>query len=570
MNLSALIEAEAALPGKRAEVAEMFIGKTYILFIYTYLKDVRLVYAPPRAIGNFGGEKDNWMWPRHTGDFSFLRAYVGRDGAPAEYAPDNEPYRPRRYLQVAPAGVEEGDFVFICGYPARTHRHRTSFFLEAETNIRMPWVVDWNGWQITTLERLSAEYPAAALRLAPRLRSLHNRVKNYRGKLQGIRRLDLVDRKRQEEAEMQAFIAEDPTRAEKYGNLLGEIQEFYAEQKPRSAYELWLRHLLRNPHILNLAFTAYDAAVERRKPEVQRDSAYMDRNFVQTRKKLQIMAENYDAAADSAILAELLGRAQQWPQIESIPAILGLAGRANADKAARYLGFALRQTRIHDSGYLMELLNMTQEQLEGIADPFLELAMALYPAHEELEQEIKRRKGVLDGLQARLIDVKRQFLGAEFIPDANGTLRLTHGSIKGYSPADALSCTPLTSLRGLLEKETGQPPFVVPEGVERLYLEREFGPFASSGLSDVPVNMLYDADTVGGSSGSPVFNARGQLVGVNFDRAWEATINDYTWSAAYSRSIGVDIRYVLWITGIFGGAHHLLEEMNVKLDAGRS
>ncbi|OQX94861.1 hypothetical protein B6I21_08410 [candidate division KSB1 bacterium 4572_119] len=222
-------KAENDNPGKRAGVSEMFIGKTYVLFIYTYLKDIRLVHAPPRSIGNFGGEVDNWMWPRHTGDFSFMRAYVAPDGSPASYSPDNVPFQPKRVVKVAPQGVNEEDFVFILGYPGRTYRHRTSHFLAYEEEIRMPYVVNWYQWQIDVLEKMGENDRAVELKLANRIKGLANTMKNYRGKLIGLKRLDLVAKKRNEEIELQKFIDADKKLNKEYKGLLQEIDEIYQQ-----------------------------------------------------------------------------------------------------------------------------------------------------------------------------------------------------------------------------------------------------------------------------------------------------------------------------------------------------
>ncbi|MBD3287614.1 S46 family peptidase, partial [candidate division KSB1 bacterium] len=198
--------AEDQNPGKRANVSEMFTGKTYVLFIYTYLKDLRLVYAPPRSIGEFGGEEDNWMWPRHTGDFSFMRAYTAPDGSSAEYSPENVPFHPKQYLQVAPEGVNDGDFVFIFGYPGRTYRHRTSYYIAFEEQVRMPWVVDLYNWLISLMKEMGENDREVALKHLSRIKGLSNVEKNYRGKLLGLKRLDLVEQKRLEEQELMEYI----------------------------------------------------------------------------------------------------------------------------------------------------------------------------------------------------------------------------------------------------------------------------------------------------------------------------------------------------------------------------
>ena len=551
--------------GKRAEVAEMFTGKTYILFIYTYLKDIRLVYVPPRSIGEFGGEEDNWMWPRHTGDFSFLRAYVAPDGSPADYSAQNVPFKPKRFLRVAARGVNEGDFVFLLGYPGRTFRHSTAGYLAFEEEVRMPYVADWYAWQIDLMEKMGAEDRGVALLHAARIKGLANTMKNFRGKLKGMKKLGLVERRREEEKTLQGFIAADEKRQSQNGTILNDIAAVYDEMGVAFDYETVLDYLRGSANLVGFAFTAYEAALERRKPDLEREPAYMDRNFPQTKQRLLLSLRNYYEPTDKTIFKELLLRASRLKGPNRIKAVDGLfQGDFGEPVIDAYLNKSYGASRMNDVKFVEELLEKTPEQMAAVQDPFLDLARALYPAVLEVREKQKARRGALDPLYARLSDVKELYLGISFIPDANNTLRLTYGRIKGYSPADAVYYGPFTTLRGVLQKTTGREPFDTPATLFDLSKARDFGAFEHPQLHDVPVCILYDADTTGGNSGSPVINARGELVGVNFDRTYEATINDYAWSEEYSRSIAVDIRYVLWVTQKFAGAGFLLKEMGLE------
>jgi len=561
-------ETEKKYPGKRAEVSEMFSGKTYVLFIYTYLKDIRLVYAPPRSVGNFGGEIDNWMWPRHSGDFSFMRAYVAPDGSPADYSPDNVPYHPKKFLKVAPEGVNEGDFVFILGYPGRTYRHRTSHFLAYEEEVRMPYVVDWYQWQIKVMEKMGEKDRSIALKHLSRIKGLSNTEKNYRGKLIGLKRLQLVQKKQAEEKKLQEFIDADPTRKRQYGTLLQEIGKIYQQMRDQADRELVLTYLLRSSNLLNYAYTAYEAAIERQKKDVERKSAYMDRNFARTKQRLFLSQKDYYEPTDRIIFREMLLRAAKLPPDKKIPAIEEIIkGSPDPEQAIdRFLDRAYANSKLADEQYLQQLFTLSPDKIKAMDDPFIKLAISLYPTYQERKTQSEARRGALDRLYARLIDVKQQFQGKDFIPDANRTLRLTYGYIKGYSPADAVYYYPITTTRGVLEKTTGKEPFDPPQKLLDLIHAGDFGRFLHPKLKGVPVAILYDMDTTGGNSGSPVLNARGELVGINFDRAFEATVNDFAWSEDYSRSIAVDIRYVLWITQKLGQADCLLQEMGVPAD----
>lgn len=542
-------------PGKRAEVAEMFPGKSYVLYVYTYLRDVRLVYAPPAAVGRFGGEEDNWIWPRHTGDFSFMRAYVGPDGEPADYSADNIPYAPEVVLEVGADGVADGDAVFILGYPGRTYRHRSSHHLAFLNDTYMPAIVEWYGWQIDLLERLGEGDRDRQLRLASRVKGLHNTHKNYRGKLQGIRRLDLVGQRRQEEARLQEFAASDDRFAGGVG-VLADIARVYDEQTAASPWELWLRSVQGSPRVVRVAATLWENAVEGAKPDLERERNYMDRNRDQTLDRLRVMADNYDPEADRLILAELLDRARDIP---AAAAVVSEAGFGEDD-----LDDAFATTVLLSTDMVVEAFSMDTGQLAALQDPFLDLAAALHGHRLELRETGKSRKGRLDPLQVELAALRRAFLGNRFVPDGNGTLRMSMGRVEGYAPRDAVWHTPVTTVSGLLEKAVSGQPYELPPQFDEEIRRGEWGRFAPDADSGVPVNILYSTDTTGGNSGSPVLDADGRVVGLNFDRAWEATINDFAWNQAYSRSIGVDIRYVLWVTWKFGAGARLLEEMGVE------
>lgn len=548
--------AETQNEGMRADIAEMFTGRTYVLFLYTYIKDVRLVFAPPSSVGNFGGAVDNWEWPRHTGDFSFMRAYVAPDGKSADYNEANVPYQPKRFIQVSPAGANESNFVFLLGYPGRTARHKTASFLEYEQGVRLPFVVDLYQWQIATMDAMSQADRSVALKHSSRKQSLANVEKRSRGQLKGLRRAGLVAGRRAEEAKLQAFINADPDRQQKYGSLLTGIDDVYTDMAKTARYNLTLNNTVSACRGLGLAFTIYDAAVERAKDDLEREAAYMDRNFDRTVDRAVLGWKDWDVATDKKMLLEMQRRLSEIDDVDS----------AAVKKFARQSGLAetaFESTKFVDEASIRSLFEKPAQQLAGI-DPFLDVVIELYPEFVRLREEGKEIDGLLGKLYSDLIDVKQDFQQTSFVPDANATLRMTYGTVKGYSPEDAVYKSPATTLRGLIEKTTGVEPFVTPQKIQDLYAQGDFGAFLHPKLKQVPVALLYDTDTTGGNSGSPILNSRGELVGVNFDRAFEATINDFAWNESYSRSIGVDIRYVLWVTGNVYGAKHLLQEMNVS------
>lgn len=557
------IEAERQHPGLRAEAAEMFAGRTYVLFLYTYLKDVRLVFAPPASVGNFGGEADNWEWPRHTGDFSFMRAYTAPDGSSATWSAQNIPYRPKRFLRVQSAGVDEGDAVFLLGYPGRTARHRTASFLQYESRVRLPLTVELYQWQIRQMEEAGVGDRSVAIRHASRTKSLANVEKRSRGQLQGLQRAQIVEQRLQQESELQSFIEADEVLRQKYGSVLRDIAAVYAEMESAGPLEIHLQQLRQACRAAAFGFAVVDAVHERAKPDIERESPWMDRNYAQSVQELKVSLRDWHPPTDVEMLSGMLRRLISIPGARQIPALIPLTESEQiCEQAAKRL---IEGTRLGDAGFIEQSLGQTVDQLRATKDPLLTLLLDLYPSYLQLRELDKTREGRLSRLYGSLLEVKEQFLRTGFIPDANGTLRFTSGRVRAYSPADAVVRTPISTLRGVIEKTTGQDPFITPEPVLRAYGARDFAGFLHPRLGQVPVAILYDTDTTGGNSGSPVLNSKGELVGVNFDRCFEATINDFAWNADYSRSIGVDIRYVLWITGRVYGATQLLDEMGVAL-----
>ncbi len=554
-------EAEGKHSGQRAEVAEMFAGKTYVLFLYTYLTDIRLVFCPPASVGAFGGDIDNWEWPRHSGDFSFMRAYVAPDGSSADFDLNNVPYRPKRHIQVAPQGVNEEDFVFLLGYPGRTARHKTAAFLRYEEQVRLPHIAELYSWQIATMDEAGKNDRAVALKHTSRSRSLANVEKRSRGQLKGLQRAQIVAHRAAEEEKLQEFIMNDPARREKYGLLLNDIAAVYAEMTQKAPLEFHVEHLRSACRTLSFAFLIYDSAVERQKDDLERETAYMDRNFDQTVQRLILSHQDLHLPTDRIILTGMLQRLANVPEARQLKPLADVL--TNRDRIPAFVDHLYQATQLDSKAFLTDALNKTPAELAASNDPFLQLIVALYPTYCELRERGKARDGRLGQLYGSLIEVKKAFLKRDFVPDANATLRMTLGHIRGYSPEDAVYKSPITTLKGVVDKTTGEAPFITPQRILDLYKAKQFGRFAHQTLGQVPVAILYDTDTTGGNSGSPIFNAQGQLVGVNFDRAYEATINDFAWNQSYSRSIGVDIRYVLWVTGEAYQAKHLLVEMGV-------
>lgn len=548
-------QAEVEHPGLRAEVAEMFTGKTYVMFLYTFLRDVRLVFAPPAAVGNFGGEDDNWEWPRHTGDFSLMRAYTAPDGSSAAYSDKNVPYKPKRVVKVNPRGANEGDTVFLLGYPGRTARHKTASFLKYEQKVRLPITVDLYAWQIDQMTKAGANDRAVELKMTAKIKSLANVEKRSRGQLLGLRRTDIISSREAQEQQLQQYIDAEPARKQRYGQALTQIATVYTELEQKYPFEFCLEQLRSAPRTTAAAYFLVDAANERAKPDVERELPYADKNIEQTTQNIRNGLRDFHAPTEKILLRGLVERLKAYPESTSIPALAQLI--ANPEKIDQFVD----ATQLASEGNLDKLVKLDLASLNSQADPMIVLMKQLYSTYTTHRDLNKQRDGRLNELYGLLLEIKPEFLKSSFVPDANGTLRLTSGKIRAYSPVDGIVKTPVSTFRGVVEKTTGKDPFITPDAVMEKWKAKQFDDYMHPTLKDIPVAILYDTDTTGGNSGSPIFNSKGELVGVNFDRCFEATINDFAWNTNYSRSIGVDIRYVLWIVSTVYGADHLRKEV---------
>ncbi len=539
----------------KAEVSEMFTGQSYVLFRYKIINDVRLVYVPPRNIGEFGGESDNWVWPRHTGDFSFVRAYVAPDGTPAKYSSDNIPFKPKRFIKVNPKGVQEGDFVFVMGYPARTFKNYPSNYLVYQQKYQLPYISELYEWMINLYEAQGKSDLEFALKISSQVKSLANVEKNYKSKLTGIDRLDIIEKKIEEDKQLDQFIESNEELREKYGNVIKEIDEVYNDLYQSGRLSLMFSVISRYSSAYRLAEILVQKQKEMKKPESERKTFYTEKGKIDLDKTVKNLFKDFYPEADKKIFVKILSDAAEFPETSDM---------STFDKINEtYLSEVYDETELLDESEYRKFLEYKEDELESFDDPLFELVKEIEELNDAEDDRSDLREGNLDILLPKYMEAKRKWLSKDFIPDANSTLRLTYGYVKGYSPADATYYSPITTLKGVIEKGKEEGDYHINKKLVELYEKNDLGIFKDEKLNDVPVAILYNTDTSGGNSGSPVLDAYGQLVGVNFDRAFEATINDFTWSPLYSRSIGVDIRYVLFVTQKVGGADFLLKEMGV-------
>lgn len=543
-----------------AEVSEMFIGKTYVLFRYKILKDVRLVYVPPVKIGNFGGETDNWVWPRHTGDFSVYRAYVTPDGESSEYSEDNVPYSPKRFIQVSSKGVEEGDFTFILGYPARTFRHRPSQFIRLHQEIRLPYIQDLFSWMIDELTNMSAGNPDLELKYASTIKGFANVEKNYRGKMNGLKKIGLLKQKQAEEIELQKYILETPKLKEHYSNTLSDLQAVYVDRVKIAEANLMLGLSFSQAKSVGALGFIARYTEELSKPEEEREERFQGTELAKRIEEIKNSLPTLNLTFENRLLNKMFTDALSFREGSKIKAFANI----NTPEEIAKLADAITGSKLLSEEYFSTLADKSLDELQTIDDEGLSIVKKMLEQLDEINGELDRIEGTLNKLLAEYVEVKSAWKMASFVPDANYSMRLTYGYVKGYSPADAVYMSPITTMNGVIEKDNlGLEDYQIPERLRELYDKKDFGQYYNEKLGGVPTAFLYNMDTSGGNSGSPIFNAYGELVGINFDRAFDATINDYAWNDSYSRSIGVDIRYVLWVIEKFAGADYLIKELGV-------
>ena len=550
--------------GYRCRLYSFFGGNEYRLFRNIEIRDVRLVYAPPGGIGNFGGEVDNWMWPRHTGDFAFYRAYVGPDGKPTDHADENVPYEPRHWLRFSDRPLRDGDFVMAAGYPGRTNRY--ALVAEFEQTEQWTYLIISRHYKalIDLVEEQGRENPEIAVRYAATMGGWRNTSKNYDGQLEGFARIDAASRKSAEETAVLEWLKAQGEAGQAPLDAYASLVEIAREAAVTRERDLILGQLHRLGTV-GLAMRLYRNAIERTRPDADREPGYQERDQPQIAGAVAQMDRRFHPDMDRILQRYWLQEYAALPEelrVEEIDAWLGGLDEAAIEAALDRLA----GTGLADANTRMTWLHADRSAFESSDDPAVQYAVAVTPVVIASELEHKARAGRI--LEARPVFMRavadyRRSQGEHVYPDANSSLRITFGNVMGYRGLDRTRHRPFTRLEEVAQKATGEEPFDAPQPLLDAIAEKRHGGLADRKLRSVPVNFLSDLDVTGGNSGSPVLDADGRLVGLLFDMNWESVSSNWVFDAEMTRTISVDQRYMRWVMQEAFPAPELLEELDL-------
>jgi len=561
-QISKAIEAEATAGSSYdAAVRGFFDGNEYYLFVYETFTDVRLAGAPPESVGKFGGDTDNWMWPRHTGDFSLLRVYAGADNKPAAYSPDNVPYKPRHFFPVSLDGVKEDDFTMVMGYPGRTDRYLTSFGVQMGIDISNPAVVSIRDKKLKVMKEDMDASTDIRIKYAATYAQTANYWKYFIGQTEQLKNNNVVAKKQALETEFKTWVGQDPIRQAKYGNALSEIENAYSDLRKVTLNRTYL-----NEAILQGAAAPFFAYQMAQLGPLMADSTNpgaLSEAIASVRPEGDNFYKDYNLATDKKLLAAMLEIYSKGIPTDQQPAILDSISKAHNGNFMAYAEEVYQKSVFATADRFNAFLDNPSAEVLA-KDPAAVLSSAF------LTNYLGKFRPAITEIQARLDKGNRLFVAGlremkpdkKFYPNANSTMRLSYGQVKEYDPRDAVEYEEYTTLKGVMEKEDPtNPEFVVPGGLKSLYKAKDYGIYGQDG--ELHTCFISTNDITGGNSGSPVINGKGHLVGCAFDGNWEAMSGDIFYEDQVQRTISVDIRYILFLIDKLGGAGNLVDEMKL-------
>lgn len=554
--------------GYRCQVYSFHGGLEYYLVKQLEIRDVRLVYNPAASVGKYGGDVDNWMWPRHTGDFSFYRAYVSKAGKPADFSSDNVPYEPKSFLKVSAKGVSDGDFVMVAGYPGRTNRYRTANEVQNQFEWAYPEGKLLRERFIEIIKDTAPEGSDERIKYESQIASLANYAKNFTSMIEFYGKSTMLADRKAREAELAAWIAKDSSREAKYGKTLAELDALIAKSKAHQERDMILSYI-GSTTMLPTARSLYRLANEKQLPDMQREPGFQERDMTRLKASMERIDRRYAPSVDKAVLFDMLKRYAALPEDKRLPALdkaFGIDKKFSEAKLSKTLDKMYAKTELGKKDVRLAWMDKSVADFKASKDPFIQFAVAMYDTDMAEEKKEKELDGELMKVRPQYMDAIIAYnleQGKPVYADANSSLRVTVGHVKGYSPKDGLVAVPFTRLEGIVQKETGVDPFDAPKKELELIKQKQYGDFYVKAIDSVPVNFLSTLDTTGGNSGSPTLNGRAELVGLLFDGVYESIIGDWAYDDNINRSIQVDSRYMLWVMKYLDHADNLLAEMEI-------
>ncbi|MBA3818221.1 MAG: S46 family peptidase [Deltaproteobacteria bacterium] len=556
-------------PGIRCQVSGFFRGGQYIQIENLEIRDVRLVYVPSRSVGNYGGEIDNWAWPRHTGDFAFYRAYVGKDGKPADFAADNVPFQPKHFLKVATAGLKPADFVMVTGYPGSTSRTATALETQHDVEWFYPYYIAYLKERYGIAESHIKDGGETAIKATVAKQTVQNGLEKFAGTLKGLTSGDLLQRKVALDKQVKEWAAQPGH--EQHKAAIEKLEKMILDEQKTARQDFDRGVAFGGSRLLGTALMLTRWAEERAKKDADRKPGYQERDVQRTVAGQKQFAKGYDRTLDRANFKLSLVRALQLPDAERpwLGALLGTKRGTKIDEALidKTLDGWYAAQQLEDEKLRLDLLTKgTTKQIKAQKDPFVQAAQRIWPIVKAEEKKTDAKAGDKLLLAPYYADAMREVLGGLLSPDANSTLRITYGTVKSFKPASKEPADlPFTTASQILAKDTGKEPFDSSKQLIEAIKAKKYGPYADPALGgELPVDFLSDLDITGGNSGSPTLNDKGELVGLAFDGTLEGVASDVVFNGATTRTIHVDARYMLWNMDLIDKADHLLKEMGVQ------
>ncbi len=562
-NIQVIIKRVEKATYEDVSVKPFFKGNQFFLFVTVTYKDVRLVGAPPSSIGKFGADTDNWVWPRHTGDFSLFRIYADKNNLPAEYARDNVPFKPKHFLPISVDGVAEGDFTLVFGFPGRTDEYLPSPAVEQIIEVIDPARIAIRTKSLQIMNAAMRADPAVKIQYASKQSGLSNGWKKWQGEILGLKKTNALAKKRLFEDDFTKMLLKNPAWHKKYGSLIKDFATLYKEIEPLALSRIYYSELTgRNVELLKVASRFRKLTNAFQNNGVAGYEKYKQRLLTYLRR----FSKNYRPEIDQKIFTSLMEMYVNDLNARYVPDYLHQLLNDSGGNFEKMATDIFQNSFLTDTTKVKFIFERSPaDAINAIQnDPAFQIAKSMAEVYKnKVEKKYKELNDkIINSQHIYMAAMMEIFPNRRLYPDANGTLRVTYGNVQSYAPRDAVKYEPVTYLKGVMEKYVpGDYEFDVPEKLQKLYDNKDYGPYGADGK--MPVCFIGTNHTTGGNSGSPVIDAYGNLIGLNFDRAWEGTMSDINYDPSICRNIMVDIRYVLFLVDKFAGAKRLIEEMEL-------